>query len=79
MAGEYVGTVIEKDFLPPPGAPAKYWCYVLVQGESGERTKIRLHQKIVDNVTIGDQIRFSKPWRKNKRVRDVEILRRGEL
>lgn len=76
MAQEIKGTVIEKSFRPPPGAPAKYWCYLMVQTESGERITIRLHQKHVNRVTTGDQIRFSKSWRKNKRTKDLEVLER---
>lgn len=79
MGKEVTGTVIEKSFRPPPGAPDKYWCYLLVQEQSGNRVAIRLHQKNIDRVTIGDELRFSKPWRKNKRVRSLEIVRKAEL
>jgi hypothetical protein len=78
MAQEMTGTVIEKSFRPPPGAPNKYWCYLMVNTESGERITIRLHQKHVNRVTTGDRIRFSKPWRNNKRTKDLEVLERAE-
>lgn len=74
MAKDMIGTVIEKNFRPPPGGPDKYWCYLMIQAKSRERITIRLHKKYVDHVTIGDQIRFSKPWRKNKCVKDLEIV-----
>lgn len=78
MAREMVGTVIEKWFDVPLGASgARNYCYVMIQSESGERVSIRLHRKVVDQVTIGDRIRFSKPWRKSKRVKDVQILERS--
>jgi uncharacterized OB-fold protein len=74
MAKILEGTVIEKWFDVPLGASgAQNYCYVMVQLESGERVSIRLHRKVVDQVTIGDRIRFLKPWRKKKRVK-VEIL-----
>jgi hypothetical protein len=76
MSDEMTGTVIEKAYRPPPGAPSKYWCYLMVETGSGKRVNIRLHQKMHDKITIGDEICFSKPWRKNKRVRHVQITRR---
>ena len=74
MGKEITGVVIEKAYHPPPGAPDKYWCYLMVETGSGQRVNIRLHQKIHDKITIGDKIHFIKPLRKNKRVRDVQIL-----
>ena len=74
MGKEITGTVIEKAYRPPPGAPAKYWCFLMVETESGERVNVRLHQKIHNKITSGDVIRFSKPWRENKRVSDVTIV-----
>lgn len=74
MGKEITGIVIEKGYYPPPGAPSKYWCYLVVQTESGERVNVRLHQKIQDKITVGDKIHFSQPWRNNKRVRDVELI-----
>jgi uncharacterized OB-fold protein len=70
-----VGEVLEKTYRPPPGAPSKYWCYVMVETESGERMSIRLHQKVHDKITVGDRVRFEKPWRENKRVKDVDVVR----
>lgn len=78
MGKEITGIVIEKAYHPPPGAPNKYWCYLMVETESGERVNVRLHQKIHDKITIGDKIRFSKPWRKNKRLRDVQVIGRAQ-
>jgi hypothetical protein len=74
MGQEITGTVIEKAYHPPPGAPDKYWCYLMVETDSGKRVNIRLHQKIHDKITVGDRICFNKPWRQNKRVEDIEIL-----
>ena len=68
------GTVIEKSYLPPPGAMDRYWCYLLVEAESGDRVSVRLHQDIHDKIVNGDKIRFVKPRRKHKRVKDVQIL-----
>jgi len=31
MGKEVVGTIIEKAYYPPPGAPDKYWCYIMVE------------------------------------------------
>jgi len=76
MGKEMIGTIIEKSFRPPPGAPSKYWCYLMVETESGERVTIRLHKKHVDRITIGDRIRFSKAWRKNKPIKDLKIVER---
>ena len=76
MSKEVTGTVIEKAYHPPPGAPDKYWCYLMVEAESGQRVNVRLHQRLHNKITIGDQIRFSKPFRKNKRVRDVQVIGR---
>lgn len=73
MGKEMTGTIIEKSFQAPPGAPVKYWCYMMVETAFGERVTIRLDKKQVDLVTIGDRIRFSKPWRRNKSVK-VEIV-----
>ena len=73
MSKEINGTVVEKTYHTPPGAPDKYWCYLVVAAESGERVNIRLHQKIHDQILVGDQINFEKPWRKNKRVKDVHV------
>jgi len=78
MGKEITGTVIEKAFHPPIGAPDKYWCYLVVETESGERVSVRLHQKIHDKITIADKIRFSMPWRKNKRVLDVQVIGRAQ-
>ncbi|MHC4188845.1 MAG: hypothetical protein ACYTBX_08595 [Planctomycetota bacterium] len=78
MAREIIGTVIEKAYHPPPGAPNKYWCYLIVETQSGERVNVRLHQRLHNKITIGDEIRFSKPWRGNKRVRAIRIIRRTE-
>ncbi len=72
MAKTLVGTILEKAYRPPPGAPSKYWCYLMVETESGERVNIRLHQSVHDKVTTGDRIRFEKPWRENKRVKEIE-------
>lgn len=77
MGKELTGIVIEKAYHPPPGAPDKYWCYIMVETESGGRVNVRLHQKRHDKITIGDKIRFSKPWRKNKRLRDVQVIERA--
>lgn len=73
------GVVMEKFYNPPPGAPDKYWCYLLVQTELGERVSVRLHQKVHDKITFGDKISFEKPWRDNKRVKDIQILEMAEL
>jgi hypothetical protein len=42
MSQEMTGTVIEKSFRPPPGAPNKYWCYLMVNMESGERVNPKI-------------------------------------
>lgn len=75
MGRSVVGTVIEKAYHPPPGAPDKYWCYLMVETESGERVNVRLHQKLHDRITIGDRVQFEPPWRKNKRVKDMRVVR----
>lgn len=67
------GIVIEKSYLPPPGAPAKYWCYLMVETPKKDRVRIRLHQSIHEKFAIGDHVKFDKPWRKNKRVRSVKL------
>ncbi len=69
-------SVIEKAYHPPPGAPDKYWCYLLVETESGARVNVRIHQKNQDRITVGDRMGF-KPWRKNKRVRNVQVVGRA--
>jgi len=74
MAKTVVGTIIEKAYRPPPGAPSKYWCYVMVETESGERVNVRLHQSVHDQVTTGDRVRLEKPRRENKRVKKIERL-----
>ena len=79
MGKQVTGIVVEKAYHPPPGAPDKYWCYLIVETKIGKRVNVRLHQKIHDKITIGDAIRFSKPWRKNKRVRDVQVIGRAEI
>lgn len=76
-AKEIIGAVIEKSFRPPVGAPSKYWCYLMVDVPDAERITIRLHQSQIEQVAIGDTVRFMKPWRKNKRVRNIEILQKG--
>lgn len=78
MGKEITGIVIEKAYHPPAGAPDRYWCYLMVETESGERVNVRLHQKIHDKITIGDKIHFNMPWRKNKRVRDIELIGSGQ-
>lgn len=77
MGKEIAGIVIEKAYHPPPGAPDKYWCYLMVETEFGARFNVRLHQKIHDKITVGDKVVFKKPWRKNKRVRNVEVIGRA--
>ncbi len=72
MARTIVGTIIEKSYHPPPGAPSKYWCYVMVETESGERVNIRLHQSVHDKVTTGDRVQFEKPRRESKRVKEIQ-------
>ncbi len=79
MGKEITGIVIEKTYHPPPGAPDRYWCFLMVETNSGKRVNVRLHQRIHDKITIGDKIQFSKPWRKNKRVRDVQVIGRAEF
>jgi hypothetical protein len=74
MGKEIVAVVIEKTYRPPPGAPDKYWCYLMVETETGDRENLRLHQKLHDKIVLGDKIAFSKPWRKNKRVRNIRII-----
>jgi hypothetical protein len=71
MSRPITGVVVAKDFLPPPGAPPKYWCYLTVETDSGDRVKIRVHQSSVDAAVIGDRVRFTKPGRSNKRVKDI--------
>ncbi len=73
-----IGTIIEKSFRPPPGSPVEYWCYLIVEEETGERIKIRLHKKQIDSVAIGDRIRFIKPRRTNKTIK-VELVERGRV
>lgn len=77
MGKEITGIVVEKAYRPPLGAPDKYWCYLMVEAESGARVSVRLHQKIHDRITVGDRVGFKKPWRKNKRVRKVEVIGRA--
>lgn len=77
MGKEITGTVIEKAYHPPPGAPDRYWCYLMVETESGVRVNVRLHQKIHDRITVGDRVGFKKPWRKNKCVRNVQVVGRA--
>lgn len=79
MGEEITGVVIEKAYHPPPGAPDMYWYYLMVQTESGKRVSIRLHPKVHDKITIGDKIRFEKLWRKNTRVKDIQIVGRVEF
>ena len=74
MAASIDGSVVGKDYRPPPGAPSKYWCYLIVDTDSGERVNIRLHQSIHEKFAIGDRVRFTKAWRANKRVRDVQRI-----
>jgi hypothetical protein len=71
MSRPITGVVVAKDFLPPPGAPPKYWCYLTVETDSGDRVKIRVHQSSVDAAVIGDRVSFTKPGRSNKRVKDI--------
>lgn len=71
MGKAMAGVVIARDFMPPPGAPPKYWCYLTVETDTGERVKIRLHQSQIDSAVIGDRVSFSKPRSKNKRVKDL--------
>ena len=75
MGKTIVGIVIEKTYHPPPGAPNKYWCYIMVEDESVGRVSIRLHQKVHDKITIGDHVKFDKSWRKNKRVKKIQLMR----
>lgn len=70
MAKKLTGVVVGRDFMPPPGAPAKYWCFLTVDTDSG-RVKIRLHQGKVDVAVVGDRVSFTKPTRANKRVKDI--------
>jgi hypothetical protein len=77
MEKELEGTVIEKRFTPRFMDPPTHWCFVTVQLESGERVLIRLHWKIVDQVVVGDEIRFSKPRRENKPVEKVQTLKKA--
>lgn len=77
MGKEMIGTVIEKSFRPPPGAPAKHWCYLMIETDSGERVTIRVHKKYIDQVTIDDRISFTKYFRKNKKVRNVQIIKKS--
>jgi hypothetical protein len=71
MAKPMTGVVVAKDFLPPPGAPPKYWCYLTVETDSGTRVKIRVHQSEIDAAVVGDRVSFSKPGRGNKRVKGL--------
>jgi len=75
MGKAVVGTIIEKAYYPPPGAPDKYWCYIMVETESGDRLNIRLHKKVHNRITVGDKVQFEKPWRKNKPVKDIQLVR----
>lgn len=79
MGKEMTGTIIEKSFRPPPGAPEKYWCYLMIDTEHGGRITIRIRKKYVDRVTIGDRIRFIKHWRKNKPSKVIEIVNKARL
>lgn len=74
MGREIIGTVMEKGYHPPPGAMNRYWCYLLVETPAGARVRVRLHQTLEGEIAVGDKVRFRKPWRKNKRVRDVQRL-----
>lgn len=73
MATQLTGTVVGRDFMPPPGAPAKYWCYLTIDTDRG-RVKIRLHQRKVDVAVIGDRVSFVKPRRDDKRVQDISRI-----
>jgi len=71
-----IGTVLEKwdEDKTNPGAPPRYWHYLLVTLVSGERIAIRLDQKYFDTVTIGDQVRFRYlPGKRNKKVKEFKI------
>lgn len=77
MAEEIVGTVVEKRFDPRVIDSPKRWCFITVQLASGEQVSIRLHWKLVDQVVVGDEIRFSKPRRENKLVEKVHTLKKA--
>lgn len=78
MGNKTSGVVIEKRYDPPPGAPNRYWCFLMVEQPSGKRVTIRLHQKLHDKIAVLDEIAFEMPWRKNKRVRAVEVTGRAD-
>jgi hypothetical protein len=67
------GQVVARDFMPPPGAPPKYWCYLTVETDNG-RVRIRLHQRKADIAVIGDRVSFVRPGRENKRVSDIQRI-----
>ena len=75
MGEQLVGTVIEKTYL----FPVKGQCYLIIETESEDRVKIRLNKKYEDSITIGDRIRFEKPWRKRKKVKVLELVEKASL
>jgi hypothetical protein len=79
---EGIGTVLEKwdEDKTNPGAPPRYWHYLLVNLVSGERVAIRLDKKYFDLVTIGDQVRFRYLiGKRNKKVKEFEIIQPVKL
>jgi len=79
-----VGQVLDKFIQIPPfnygllpgseGRLRRKWTYAIIETESRRRITIRLGKKFADQVVVGDQIRFIKPWRTNKRVNNITIL-----
>jgi ASC-1-like (ASCH) protein len=51
----------------------------MIDVPDGQRVTIRLHQQKVEQVAIGDTVRFTKPWRKHKRVKDIEIIEKAHV
>lgn len=74
MAEEITGAIIEKGFRPPIGIP-----YLMIDVPNGPRMTIVVRQSVFDQVTFGDVVRFKKPWRKNKAVKNIEILERAHV
>jgi hypothetical protein len=74
MGEEMKGKIIDKNFQPPMGSPTKYWCFLIIETDNSERVTIRLHHRRNDKFVVGDMVRFSKPWRRNKPVKDIQRI-----
>lgn len=75
MVRRRTGTVVGKDFRPPPGKDHDRHCYLVVDIADDELVTVRLGMSDVDKAVIGDRVEFFQ--RRGHNTKAIMLRRMG--